>query len=180
MTPGTPKNILPWKLTVCPWKWMVGRLLSFSEVPFSGDMLVSGRVPSKHLSPQLRYEYLDVYSDELPMVMILLCFAHFCWGSVYYLHPSKATHMEPEKMVLSFFQEREQFIQSKERQLPGSQIFASKLDDIWPKPENRRCGCTSKNRFFTGLFLQFQSQMICTGTKKWDFQPVKGLQNLLY
>ena len=32
------------KLTACPWKLVVGRLLSFWEGPFSGAMLVLGRV----------------------------------------------------------------------------------------------------------------------------------------
>ena len=37
-------NIPSLKLTVCTWKLMVGILLSFWEDPFSGSMLVSGRV----------------------------------------------------------------------------------------------------------------------------------------
>ena len=82
--------------------------------------------PSKHLSPQFRYEYLDVYRDEYcPLVMILLC-STFLLRMCILITPLESKHGTGKKMV-EFFQEREQFIQSKERQLPWLAIFASKF-----------------------------------------------------
>ena len=95
-----------------------------------------------HLSFGIR---LDVYSDESSIVMIVV--QHILLRERIFKTPSKNPHGTGKKLV-EFFQEREQFIQSKERQLLASQIFASKFwRHLSVKPKTGG-GCTSNTRFF--------------------------------
>ena len=53
------------KLTACPWKLVIGRLLSFWEGPFSGAMLVLWRV-KHHFLPYKRQKKVAAISPKLP------------------------------------------------------------------------------------------------------------------
>ena len=115
------------KLTVRPWKWMVGILLSYWGGLFSGAMLVSGRVLSKTKNRCVFCVYLII--PPVAQVRVMQC---LCWWlksiCSRYVYPctSRYEYIPPVTLKTSFPSSKASH-KKRPTRYPKSQRAPSKL-----------------------------------------------------